>query len=159
MADFYIRGNWVDLIILATLIYFTLIAVGRHFWLALTDFASFLFSMIAALKFYPFASEILGKNFSLSNSFANALGYLICAVLAEITLSYFLLMIIKKFPTSLWKFPGRKVLSVIPAAGEGIIFVAFILTLSLAMPIAPSIKRDITEAKLGGRIVQETSGF
>jgi len=45
---------------------------------------------------------------------------------------------------------------VIPAIGEGVILIAFILTLAVAFPIRPSVKADIVKSRLGGVILAKT---
>ena len=48
-------------------------------------------------------------------------------------------------------------MAVIPAIGEGLVLVAFLLTLTLGLPIKPGIKEDITDSKIGSLILERTS--
>lgn len=154
-----LQSNWVDLAILMTLVYFVFGIFRAHFWFVLSDFLGFLFSLAGALRFYPTVAKLLKSNFSLSNSFANALGFLATAVFIEFIFALTVSILVKKIPKRYWKIPGSKLLSVVPALGEGIIFSAFILTLTLALPVSPRVKTDISNSKIGGFFVQKTSGF
>ena len=154
-----LQGNWVDLVILMTLLYFVFGIFRSHFWFVLMDFLGFLFSLAGALRFYPTIARFFKGNFSLSNSFANALGFLATAVLIEFIFAVTVSILVKKIPKKYWRIPGSRLIAVIPALGEGIIFSAFILTLTLALPVSPRIKSDISNSRIGGYFVQKTSGF
>jgi uncharacterized protein YkwD len=98
-------------------------------------------------------------NFSLSPSVSNALGFLITAILTEALLGNLFGHAITKVPKKYLKIKGQKILAVLPALGEGLIVVAFVLTLILGLPISPKIKISTTESKIGGYILKQTSGI
>lgn len=155
---FVIQGNYIDLIIIVVLLYFVLEAWHHGFWVMLADFVSFLGSLLISLRLYKYAAAILRSNFSLSNSIANALGFLISAILVEAILGYLLGLIVSRIPEKFWKNKWNKFLAIIPGIGEGLILTAFILILIIAFPIRPSIKNNISQSKIGGLIIKETSG-
>lgn len=154
-----LQSNWVDLVILTIVLYFVSEAFRVGFWVILADFVSFLLSLLLALRGYQFAAGLLRGNFSLSHSVSNALGFLITAVAVEAVLGYLLGQAIKKLPLKFWKRRWSKALAVLPATGEGLVLVAFILTLILGLPISPKVKADVTDSKIGGLIVHQTSGL
>jgi uncharacterized protein YkwD len=152
-----LNGNYIDLLILLVLIYFASEAVRHGFWVILADFFAFLVSLLISLRAYKFLAGVLGTNFSLPNSVANALGFLITAIVSEAILGYLLAHVITLIPKKIRKHKLNKVVAVIPAIGEGLVLVAFLLTLTLGLPIKPGIKEDITDSKIGSLILERTS--
>ena len=155
----FLQGNWIDLVVILILFFFASRAVKYGFWILLADFVSFTISIAASLRLYKFASAFLRANFSLSHSVANAIGFLFAVIVIEAILGQLLTYLVTRLPKALHKNIFNKILGVIPAVGEGLVVVAFILTLALAFPISPKVKKDITESRVGGLIVEKTSGF
>ncbi len=153
------KGNWVDLVILIALFYFIAEALSLGFWIILVDFLSFLFSLIFALWTYPFIASFLRVNFSLTHSLSNALGFLFTGGIFEALFGFLFMNFIKRLPVKFFKNFWIGVLSIFPALAEGLIFVNFFLTLTLSLPVFPKLKQDITDSKIGGFLVQKTSGL
>lgn len=151
--------NWVDLIILIVLASYASEAFRRGFWLILADFVSFFGSLLISLRFYPFTADFLGTNFSLPHSLAKALGFLTIAALAEFLLAALFAWALSRMPKKLLKHKLNKLLGILPALGEGVIIVSFFLTLILVLPLQPWLKRDVTNARIGGYLVKQTSGI
>ena len=150
-------ANYIDLIIVIVLVYFASEAIRHGFWVILADFMAFLGSLVVSLRTYKFVAEILRNNFSLPHSVANALGFLVSAIVIEGVLGFALAHLITRIPKKYWKGRLNKGLAVIPALGEGIVLIAFLLTLALGLPIKPSIKTDIAKSKIGSLILNKTS--
>ena len=159
MESFSLQGNWVDLIILVVLAYFVSEAWRVGFWVILADFLGFLFSLAVALRGYAFASNLLSANFTIPHSLANALGFLLTAGICEAIFSFILINGVKKIPYKFWKKPWSNILATIPATGQGLIILSFILTLLVGLPITPKIKADVTESRIGGFLVKQTTGL
>jgi len=159
MDTFSLNGNWVDLVVLIILFFFVSEAWRVGFWYLLADFLSFLGSLIISLRGYQYVAHFLRDSFSLPNSIANALGFLSAAVIVESILGIILVNLVSKLPKKVWKSWWNKALAALPALGEGLIFVGFILTLLVGFPINPGIKRDLVESKIGGYILKGTSGL
>jgi uncharacterized protein YkwD len=159
MNNFIFQGNYIDLIIIVVLVYFISEAWRYGFWIILADFGGFLISLMVALTGYQFASSILRDSFELSNSLSNALGFLLVAGLTEAFVGFLLTGFIKQIPYKFWKKPWNNIAAVIPALGQGLVLTSFIFTLVIGLPIAPSVKADITDAKIGGYLVRQTTGL
>src|SRR5258708_8964727 len=155
---FSLHGNWVDLVIIVVIIFFIYQGFVGGLWSILIDFASFFLALLISLRAYKLASGFLQSNFSLSHSLANAIGYLITATVVEIIISYLLAILITKLPKKILKNKLTKVLAVILSTGQGIILIAFALTLAISLPINPSIKTDISNSRIGSSILSQTSG-
>ncbi|KKU17513.1 MAG: hypothetical protein UX25_C0008G0014 [Candidatus Woesebacteria bacterium GW2011_GWC2_45_9] len=153
-----LNGNWVDLAILLILIYFASEAWRHGVWVILADFVSFLGALLISLRAYKFTAGFLRTNFSLSHSISNALGFLITAIILEALFGYILGHVLTKLPKKYWQNKWSKFLALLPAVGEGIILIAFILTLIMGLPLKPSIKNDVVDSKIGSYILRQTSG-
>src|SRR3989344_1851817 len=154
-----LQGNWVDLIILIILIYFVSEAWRVGFWIILADFLGFMLSLLVALTSYSFTAGILRENFNLPHSVANALGFLVTAGVGEAIFGFVFFRLIRKIPYKLRKEPWSRLAAIIPSLGQGLVIVSFILILALGFPIASFIKKDISDSKIGGFLVQKTSGL
>ena len=153
-----LNGNWLDLVIIFILIFFVARAFRFGFWVVLVDLVSFLASLLISLRVYQFVAEFLRTNFTLSRSISNALGFLLSAVFVESILGVILYKLVYLVPVRLKKGIVSKFLAIFPAIGEGFIMVSFLLILALAFPISPKIKADITESRIGGLLIEKTSG-
>ncbi len=153
-----LKGNYIDLIIILVLLYFATEAFRHGFWIILVDFISFLGSIVFSFWSYKFVVLFLKSNFSLSSSISNAAGFLLVAIISESILSFLLAKLLTKLPERYWKNKIIKFFAVIPALGEGLILIAFILTLTIATPLKPSIKRDVVSSKIGSYILKKAVG-
>lgn len=152
------QGNYIDLIIILVILYFVLESFRYGFWMLLGDFLSFVGTIFLSFWFYKYLALFLRDNFALGHSISNAVGFLIAVVASESILGYLLTVQVKKLPEKLQKIKLGKFLGIIPAFGEGLIIIAFALTLAVSLPIRPSIKTDIVDSKVGGEILKKTSG-
>lgn len=151
-----LKGNYIDLIIILVLFYFATEAWRHGFWVILVDFVSFLGSILISLSFYKYVSLFLRSNFSLGSSISNALGFLATAIITEGILGFILAKFLHKVPEKLREHTLLKIAAMIPGVGEGLILIAFILTLAIAFPIRPGVKSDIVRSRLGGVILEKT---
>lgn len=152
-----LNGNWVDLVILVVVLFFVVEGLRSGFWTMLADFFAFLTSLLLSLRFYTFASGILRANFNLGRSISNALGFLLTAIVLEMLIGYLLAFALTKLPKKLKEAKWNRAASVLPAIGEALILIAFVLTLVMSFPISPKVKKDVTESKVGNYLVEKTS--
>ena len=159
MQPFSLHANYIDLIILLILVYFVSVAWREGFWSILADFLGFLLSLLVALKFFSAVAGLLRLHFSLSHTISNALGFLFVASLSETLFAHLFLAILKKLPAKFWQKPWNNILAIIPALGQGIVIISFILTLIISFPVAPAIKSDVVDSRIGGYLIKQTSGI
>lgn len=152
-------GNYIDLIIIAILLYFASEAFRHGFWVILSDFISFFGSLILSLRFYGPISQFLKLNFDLNLSIAKAVGFLIAAIIFESVLGYVFGYLIHKLPERIKKHKINNFLGVIPGVGEGLVLVSALLILIIALPIKPQVKNDITESEIGSVLLNKTAIF
>lgn len=153
-----LHGNWVDLLILIVLVFFIYQGFVNGFWSILIDFISFFGALLISLRVYPLASSFLQSNFSFSRSLGNAVGFLILSILLEIVISYLLSLLLKKIPQKVIKHPITRILGILLSLGQGLILIAFAITLAISLPISPKVKTDISNSKIGSFILHKTTG-
>lgn len=159
MNNLSFLGNWVDLVILLVLAYYIFEAIRHGLLVILTDFVSFLASLLISLSLYRFVSEILQNNFGLVGSVSNAVGFLITAILTEALLGFVFAAILSRIGPK-FKLQDKKIskfLAVIPAVGEGLIIVSIVVSLIVALPIKPSVKKDVLDSKIAGYLIKRTT--
>ncbi|MBI4100782.1 CvpA family protein [Candidatus Microgenomates bacterium] len=154
-----LNGNWVDLIIIFFLILALFEGWQRGFLIGLLDLSSFILSFLLALKFYALLAIVLEANFSLPIGIANALSFLIIGIVAETVIFWLLGSVYNHVSPKFSQSSINRILGFIPAIGETLIFFAFILVLTLALPVAGIIKADILKSKIGSYLVAQTSGL
>lgn len=153
----FLNGNYIDLVIIAFLIFFASNAFRYGFWILIADFISFLGSLVISLRTYHYLSDFLKLNFNLTSSIANALGFLISAVIIESVLGFVLGLLLHKLPEKFVKHKLNKLLGLIPAIGEGLVLISFLITLVMSLPVKPQVKVDIENSKIGSFILLKTS--
>ena len=164
------NGNWVDFAIILIVFLYLLSGWGRGLLFGFLDLLGFIVSFIAALKFYVPAGKFLMDNFSLTRGISNAFGFFIAGILSELIYSLLVNFSVKEFYSNIKVFINnkRKIemlknldnwLGAIPSIGESIIFITFILTLLVTLPIQGNIKKDIVTSRLGGPLVKSAQGI
>jgi uncharacterized protein YkwD len=157
--------NWVDFVILIVLLFYAIEGYFTGFIASLLDLVSFVVSFTVGLKYYAVVGSILIETFSITQGFSNAIGFFIVAFLSEIVIG----LIMRKFlnrkilATYYLKFSVIKItnkfLGIVPGIFSGLVLLAFLLTLVVALPLSAFIKQSVTSSKVGKELVRKTQGF
>lgn len=151
-----LNGNWVDLIISVFIFSLVLSSLDKGFIINLIDLLSFVLSFVISLKFYSLAAGFLTANFSLPLGIAKILGFILLGFISEAVFLVVVRFIYKAIPKEITNSSLNKLLGPLPAIINGLIMVAFFLTVVIAMPITPQIKKAIFDSKIGGPVVART---
>lgn len=143
--------NWIDLVIIAALIFFAFEAWGSPFISELLDLASFLLALILSFRFYNAAATFFENQFSLPHGLSLVMGFIGVWFLAEAIFYVLVKLIIKIRPIS---FLSNRHISIIPAILRGILFISLILVVLATFPIQPAVKRSIQESKIGSVLLK-----
>ena len=154
-----LQGNWVDLLILIILCFFVAEGIRVGFWASAANFLAFLVSLLLALKLYKFLSPVIRESFTLTHSLSNALAFFAVAIVLEAALSFVFWILIERLPLKMWKSKLNKIAGLVPSLLEGVVIVAFILTLIMSLPFPGNIKRDISESVIGGEAIKRTASI
>lgn len=158
--------NWMDILILLILLFYAIEGYSQGFLIAFIDLVAFSLSFILGITFYSFIAAFLVKTFSLSQGFANAIGFFIAAAFFEIILSFLLKSLITSVPLFAKEGPKEKnlkqinkIFGIIPGAVSGIILASFILSLIIALPFSVFLKNSVSSSRIGNTLVANTQGF
>lgn len=165
-----LHGNWVDLFIFLVVVFYLFSGWNRGFFLGVLDLGGFILSFVFALKSYNFFGQLLVINFSLPFGISNAVGFLLAGFVVEAVFSFLMGIFFKTYYIHLLEALHRRrqgavilkinrIAGCIPALGEAIVFIAFMFTLVVTLPVQGSIKKDIISSKLGGPLVAKTQGI
>lgn len=168
-----INFNFIDIIILAVLIFYAFEAYFLGFIGASFDFASFVLSFALGLKFYGFFGQLLVNNFSMPKGFANASGFFIAAFIAELIASF----VFRKLYAHLFTpLPGQKestksilinpffqkanhILGLLPGIASAFLLSSFLLTIIISLPFSPFLKHAVSSSRIGSMLVSNAAGF
>ncbi len=152
-------GNWVDLIIILISLYFVLDSFRHDFFIILIEFLSFLFSLLLGFRFYKFIEGLLIVNFSLPNSIAKAIGFLIAVSVSEGVIASILFFLVRRIPDTVRKTTILNYFRFIVGFFDGVLLLSFIIPLTLAFPLPPLVKESISSSRLGGYLSEKTVVF
>lgn len=145
--------NWVDFIIILSLIFFSLEAYGRPFLLEVLDLFSFILALIVSFRFYNFPAQLFETEFSLPHGLSLVLGFMIAWFLTESIFFLIIRLILPNLPK--FKLKGSEYLSVIPAVLRAVVFISLTLVLIATFPVQPQLKKAINESKIGSYFLKE----
>lgn len=151
--------NFLDFVIILVFIFYAIEGYAVGFLSSFFDFVSFIFSFVFALKFYSFIGVLIVKTFSIPQSFANAIGFFVIAFLSEIILSIILKTIFAKPPKEKTNQKINHILGFVPGLFSAAVLISFLLTLIISLPFSPTLKKEVSNSKLGSVLVSQTSGL
>src|SRR5438874_439690 len=131
-------GNWVDLLIVVVLLFFFIEGVTDRFIPSFFNLIGFLITYAFALKFYTLGSHFFINNFSLPHGIANALGFFAVAMIVEFIYNVLISLLYRRIPVTIKESFFNRTFGFIPSTGNGIMLIAFILTLFISLPTAPN---------------------
>ncbi|MBU2632795.1 CvpA family protein [Patescibacteria group bacterium] len=158
--------NWLDILIVIILLFYAMEGFALGILASLLDLVGFIVAFVIGLTFYGFFASLLIRFFNMPQGFSNAIGFFIAAFFAKILLVFILkkitrtvsLYIKTAFESASIKYLYG-LLGVIPGILSGVILVAFILTMIIALPLSPFLKKATTESLIGSEMVAKTQGF
>lgn len=157
LSQYRLGGNWVDLIFIFLIIYF--IVVNKGFVISIIDLVGLFFSLVISLNFYSFFAKLLSDNFSLSKGLANALGFFVAWIGAEIVFYFITREIFKILPRAFYKNKLNKILGIFPSVIQGAVFFTFLATFVFTLPVRGNIKNDLLSSKSGGYLILVSQGL
>ena len=144
--------NWVDLVIVATLILFALEALRGPLIVEILNMASFLVAFVLSFNFYNFPARFFEIQFKIPHGLSLGLGFMLMWFVSETAFYFIVRKLIPKMPTL--KIKSLELLSIIPAVLRSLIFIALFLVMVATFPIQPSIKKAVLDSKIGSQILQ-----
>lgn len=145
--------NWVDLIIIVSLIFFAFESYGRPFLLELLDLFSFILALIFSLRFYNLPAQFFQSQFSLPHGFSLVLGFMAAWFITESIFYFLVRFFLPKLPKT--RIKGSESLAMIPGIFRGLILISLILVVLATFPVQPQLKKSVKDSKVGGFLLKE----
>lgn len=149
--------NWVDLLIIVLIVFFVADGLRRGFLPQMVELVGFVISLIFSLLLFSRLSPIFVKYFSIPESFSFALSFFVVWFTLEAVYFFAAKELIVKIPQSYVSGKYFKYAGFIPGVLNGLVFLAFILTLVVALPTPPFLKKDFYDSKLGSFLLSQTA--
>ena len=154
----FFQENWVDFVIVLILLCFVWDGWKKGiFWLA-AQLLSFLISLLVAFRTYLWTAGILVEMFSISHGWAKAFAFVGIAIVMEQMAYEILARLIMKIPKKYFPKWWRGLLGVGPSMINGGVFVAFVLTAAVSLPIKLPIKQAVLGSQIGAWMVHRAIG-
>lgn len=158
--------NWMDILILIILGFYAVEGYSEGFLIAFIDLVAFSLSFILGITFYSQVASFLVRTITISQGFANAIGFFIAASFFEIVFNYLLKSLVANVPLFAVEGPKEKnlakiskILGIIPGIVSGLVLTSFILSLIMALPFSVFLKNSVSNSRIGSPIVTNTQGF
>lgn len=151
-----LNGNWIDLIIIIFVLSLVIGSLDKGFLINLIDLLGFLISFLAALKLYPFLAHLLVLNFALPQGIAKVFSFIILGFTAETIFFLLIRVFYKLIPKRIINSFLNKIFGPVPALANALVITTFLLTLVVAVPVNPQIKKAIFSSKIGNQLVTYT---
>jgi len=160
--------TWLDVIILIVFLFYAYEGYVIGFINAMLDLASFVISFVLALKLYGFVALLIFSNFSITQGFANVLGFFIVAFVSEIIINILFKKMLRPFFNKAFipsntnnSFSSRlnKFLGIIPSVLSSAILLSFLFSIIISLPFSPFLKHSVSASVIGNMLVSQTQGF
>jgi len=152
----HFQGNWVDLIVILVLIYFFLDGLRGGFFNQFFELIGFVISLCASLIFFPRVAPLFVKFFQIPEGFANAISFFLIWFLVE-AIYVFLVQKVLVLSGKVITSKLSKWLGFLPGIVNGLVMLAFFLTLIVALPVPSFLKKDLYASTLGSKILSQTA--
>lgn len=165
--------NVLDLIILSVFIFYGLEGLLVGFIGSSFDLLSFGLSFFIALRVYQPVGKLLVSQFALPQGVASAIGFFIVAFFSEVLLGFLFRrissLVFRKLQTGdkesepkiRWEYlrTVNHIFGIVPGILSAFVLLSFLLTLIIALPLAPALKNTVLGSRLGSLLVVNTQGF
>lgn len=141
------RMNWVDYVILATLLLFLIETIGRPLISEVLDFIGFLLAFFISFNYYNLLAKFFESKFNLPHGVSLVAGFMATWFLTETI--FFLLIRIAPIKWPKLTVKGEQFMALVPAFLRGLIFISLLLVLIGTFPIQPNLKKAILNSKIG----------
>lgn len=152
-------GNWVDLALLAFLIYYLRDGYLRGGVMASFDLAGLALAITGALLSYGAVGKVLATEFGLALPFAKAAAFIIVWGVIEFLYPLAADRLYVLVPAKLRGSRGMKWAGLLPAFVQGVFMAALVLSLIVALPFPGAIKGGVLGSRYGSMLVSHADAL
>ena len=145
--------NLID-VLLGILIVLSLVnGYRRGFVLGVLDLASWVLSLLAALRFYEPVARWLGPNIDLwSEVWDQPVAFILVAVFAGVLVHLVGYALLRRLSPDVHEEPTNQALGLLPGLANGLITAAIISALLMSVPLSESISERTRESVIANRL-------
>lgn len=151
--------NWVDIGILFLLALFALQGLQRGLVRGLLDVGAFALALLAALRWYPQATEFLEPYVGLPTSLLRPLAFLGLWLVVDVLASLLARALAGPLGRLSADSTADHVLGFLPGVLKGGVIAAFALAMLIALPLPEPVKDEIGQSALGSRLAAALPGL
>lgn len=146
--------NWIDWIIVIVVLYNVYEGFEEGITKLGTDLLSFLGALWLTIRYHSVVGSFIEQKFGISSLWTNVLGYIVVGFLAELVLAQLLHKLVRLIPGNWERSRVDRGLGAIFSALKALIIITFVLLLILALPLRGTVKTDIRESVIGGKLIK-----
>lgn len=147
--------SWPDLLIIACVILFAIIAMRRGFVAVLLSLAGLVITFVIAFTLYPSLAAAFTERFGWSQVWTKPLAFVALWALVETLFSVISSFFISRLGTRLNSTPANRALAILPGAVQGLVFAAVTVTVLALAPVG-GYRSQVTGGVISGKLVQAT---
>lgn len=166
--------NMLDVFLILIILFYIWEGITVGFLNAIWDLLCFALSFILGLRFYSVFGNLLIATFALPQGYAHAIGFFLVAFVSELLIGVIGRKIVSRFFRTtplLGKKSEQETIQgaylnsanhffgFLPALISVCILLAFLLSLLMAFPLSPFVKKTISSSKISTIILARTQGF
>ncbi len=141
--------NWIDWVILGVVLYHAYLGWEAGFFPLLVNFLSFLLALWVAVTWQVPVSGFLSEKFGIPHNWSAVLSYLLLAFFVQETISELLHGLLTRIPKRIRNSKIAESMGAVVSAANGLVIVAFVLLVVLALPLRGTVKTDIKNSRVG----------
>lgn len=163
----------LDIIIIIILLFYVYEGYASGFFNSFLDFAGFVISFVLGIKFYSELGAVIAGSFFLPIGVSSAIAFFVIAFFSELV--FHVIFKIFKLRLAIPKIPEfepkeqtlasayiktlDKSMGAVMGGASGFVLVAFIITVFMAFPFSPVLKKSLTDSKISGFLIANTFGL
>lgn len=149
--------NWVDLIILATFLFYFFEGLRRGFIEQTLELIGFFITVILALTSYHWFGGIIADKTGIQTPAADPLAFIIIWFIYQLIYSLILRFTYPHIPAHIRQALPNRLAGLVPAFLKCVVILAIILTVVVSLPVPAKLKSEISYSTLGSKFVNNSA--
>jgi len=148
--------NWLDILIIAVLVGYSLSGIRRGFMITLIEFTGIIVSIVIPLFLHVPFSWVL-EDYGVFQAYSGALAFTIIWVITLIVYYSLTGLFYRKISEAMLDSNINKLFGIFPGFGKGMIFITFILAIVVAIPLPFFEIETVEESQFGEPILDRAA--
>jgi uncharacterized protein YkwD len=144
--------NWIDWISLLVFIFAVVEGWRLGFVHLVASFTAYAVSIWVAFRFHTDFTQFLMTNIGLSNTWISTIAFILLVLFAQVVFTQFFMVILGKLAQKIMASRIDNLLGSVLSLANAIIILSIFYYLVFAVPILPSVKRDVNNSYIAGKL-------